>query len=1097
VKQLLTSLKKLLDDGDKDIRDGILVILGKLKAIYGENLITKLELSAARAARINEEAQKLNPEGTKLLDLSVDKKLRSHESSEIVENAKIEEEKVPAPTSAREDSGSKKGKKSAKVVDDSDSELTELQAGQKAKEQALVDLGVPAEFFTLICESSAEKQKAMTVLREWTDVNIDKIQNCVQLIFEVLKARCRDWKDLNTSVLTTFFPLLVDLTHNPHVTLTKECFALVSEIIFDKLADAKYTGMCNSTLVCFCENIGPAVVLRALFAYMSDIIASKMKGSSAGSLKNVAEGLVFVQKIVELGGLKHTPHREVLDFLKLAITNQMPAVKAPAMSLAKMIYMHIGSKELLHVLNDIPAPSMKTLREKIDKVPLLSEEERACKLMFRGRFAEEILASGGNLQLMSSSMQLSPHASTSTIVDSPMRQSSHLLGAGNTQTAASAAVDASKELEKILRKMNDTTATARKDGINALETLLKSNSHRLTPNNFNEIVGAMKSRIIDPNKHVVAAAIGMVAKLADVLGSGVKSHLKNLIEPMMMALKEKNAPSRGEIIANLNKFGELCGNECIINAVSEFLKIENVELRLEIGSWILAKSDLSHKIDYKTLLGNATSMSADKNKDVRALGDQIIERIISVIGEDGAIGYAKEYKPAISAHLKEVVNKIFHPVLKTEESQIPSQKTQTTPNRRKSSAHQEDSAKSGRKSGAKEGTAGKHRPLSPGQEDIPEEESKMRQHAEVDEIDIKEPDGQREWPTPPVKLSESPFKSPSRKMNRLSDFGAKDFSLDPKTLRSETFLAWLREEIALAISNEELTTLMMSADEKDLMHALAIFGDLTSTASIFVLFEHKNGVKSVTDNIDVILLWFVHLMSASSNPEFITAVLDALSACIAKISDSKYSFTDFEIYAILYALFDIACANSSITKEYRQAILQSVLCLARTYDISKIAEYVISLVNKRDVSFYVASESITILTSTLAKGNIIINDPTIIKDLTKITNSRSQSTQIRTLAATLLSEHEKRVHPVQAQPEPAPSSNRQDRSPPQQTKPSPSKPVTKPMGQMPEVKLSPPPVQSPPKKIVPHVSQPKLQISSSLECLTNEDSIGHLVHMHT
>lgn len=192
----------------------------------------------------------------------------------------------------------------------------------------------------------------------------------------------------------------------------------------------------------------------------------------------------------------------------------------------------------------------------------------------------------------------------------------------------------------------------------------------------------MKNGLKDKkNKSLLRNYINLAAKFAEV--SGGKDFFNNgkvLIQHLLSSLSDKQPLLRCDILNALHKFEKTLGGEFILNHTAIFLQgqenrdSQSVEMKQEILNWLLKNSGLLAKFpNLKSLMHIFFTMLLDKNKDIRLLTDQLLEKLYQYQGLHPIFSEAlKSFKPAAIQQIKLFLEK-YTIEKKEEKIQIPSE----------------------------------------------------------------------------------------------------------------------------------------------------------------------------------------------------------------------------------------------------------------------------------------------------------------------------------------------------------------------------------------------------------------------------------------
>lgn len=101
--------------------------------------------------------------------------------------------------------------------------------------------------------------------------------------------------------------------------------------------------------------------------------------------------------------------------------------------------------------------------------------------------------------------------------------------------------------EKIAPQLNSSNWKERKAGLDAIEQLLTESGNRIQPT-VGDLFPALKGRLSDANKNLIAQAIKVFSKLAIAMGKPIERQGKNVLEPALLSLSDAKPVVRGAVI---------------------------------------------------------------------------------------------------------------------------------------------------------------------------------------------------------------------------------------------------------------------------------------------------------------------------------------------------------------------------------------------------------------------------------------------------------------------------------------------------------------------------------------------------------------------
>ena len=128
-------------------------------------------------------------------------------------------------------------------------------------------------------------------------------------------------------------------------------------------------------------------------------------------------------------------------------------------------------------------------------------------------------------------------------------------------------------------------------------------------------------------------------------------------------LTDKNQMIRNECQLCFEKWVELVGIDTLVIYFPQFLKNDNVEIRIEIMKFIKKYNDKFTKniaeSVYKELIDSLLICLQDRSNNVRNEAEDIIQLSLSYVNIDNYYKKAADFKPAIAKDLKQILDNIL------------------------------------------------------------------------------------------------------------------------------------------------------------------------------------------------------------------------------------------------------------------------------------------------------------------------------------------------------------------------------------------------------------------------------------------------------
>ena len=350
--------------------------------------------------------------------------------------------------------------------------------------------------------------------------------------------------------------------------------------------------------------------------------------------------------IVEEYDVKDLPNKDIIDFCKVMANNSNPQVRTAAISLLCILYKYLG-KDVKTLTRDIKESTLKLIDAELDKVKIIDPKESAGK--------KKKVASTEGAEGKSSS------------------------GGGDLIPPQ----DISKKITpKLIKDLNGKWAE-KKEACEAIEKILTSANMRILPNGLNNFMTAIKKKLSDSNKNFVKMIVSLLAKVIEALKQGFKQWAKPIALALIPNLADKNQLLRNECQNCFDKWVEFAGFDSLVVHFPQFLKTENVDIRIEIMNFFTKYKDKFNKsigeLVYKDMMDPLLICLQDRSSNVRNAAEEIIKYSLSFIPINNYYKKIEDFKPAIAKTLKQVLDKIQKEVPQENNNNTESDTSHQTP----------------------------------------------------------------------------------------------------------------------------------------------------------------------------------------------------------------------------------------------------------------------------------------------------------------------------------------------------------------------------------------------------------------------------------
>ncbi|KAI9004872.1 armadillo-type protein [Phycomyces nitens] len=403
------------------------------------------------------------------------------------------------------------------------------------------------------------------------------------------------WKEMNFQVMGKMFGVL-ELLANSCPKFSKSCAALAIPGLVEKLGDIKLKKNAGECLIAFAEKISLQFVLSLSYPVWK----------KAKSPKVLSDSLLWVQSVLMEFGIAGLQIRDLIDFLKTALTNTNASVRTSAVSVLGVLRLYIGP-EVKSFVQDVTPALMAIIDTEFDKVA-----------------------------------QMEPPKPTRAAAEDPPGAS----GGGDALDALFPRQDISNALGKAAAECGDANWKVRKEGLEKVLGIIEGANKRIKPN-LGDFPSVLKARLNDSNKLLQITAVEIAGLLAVAMGKPFEKYVKILTGPVTAVLSDNKANVRAAGVATLDSFKKTCGLESMMAVFGTSLAAESPVLRKDLLTWLAASfQEDSVTFDALPLITPIFSCLQDRNADVRKAAQACLPTIIGLAGYDTVVQKSSDLKGA-------------------------------------------------------------------------------------------------------------------------------------------------------------------------------------------------------------------------------------------------------------------------------------------------------------------------------------------------------------------------------------------------------------------------------------------------------------------
>ncbi|CAG8499882.1 1285_t:CDS:10, partial [Ambispora leptoticha] len=164
------------------------------------------------------------------------------------------------------------------------------------------------------------------------------------------------WKESNFQVMSKAFNI-IEMLADKIPSFSKPSAALATPILIEKLGDIKLKKSAGDCLTKFCEKISLQFVLSQAYEPLR----------KSKSPKTLADSLTWVQGAVMEFGITGLQVRELIDFLKFALSSSNAAVRTNAVTVLGALRIYVGPG-IRTFIQDLNATQLATIDTEFEKV---------------------------------------------------------------------------------------------------------------------------------------------------------------------------------------------------------------------------------------------------------------------------------------------------------------------------------------------------------------------------------------------------------------------------------------------------------------------------------------------------------------------------------------------------------------------------------------------------------------------------------------------------------------------------------------------------------------------------------------------------------
>ncbi|BBG92843.1 ARM repeat superfamily protein [Prunus dulcis] len=189
----------------------------------------------------------------------------------------------------------------------------------------------------------------------------------------------------------------------------------------------------------------------------------------------------------------------------------------------------------------------------------------------------------------------------------------------------------------LLKSLESPDWKVRLESIEAVNKILEEANKRIQPTGTVELFGALRARLYDSNKNLVAATLTAVGNVASAMGAPVEKFSKGILSDVLKCLGDNKKHMRECTLTTLDSWLSAVHLDKMVPYITAAISETKLgaEGRKDLFEWLTRQlSGLSDSSDAVHLLKPASSALTDKSSDVRKAAETCISEILRVSGHE-------------------------------------------------------------------------------------------------------------------------------------------------------------------------------------------------------------------------------------------------------------------------------------------------------------------------------------------------------------------------------------------------------------------------------------------------------------------------------
>ncbi|KAI9501842.1 armadillo-type protein [Coemansia spiralis] len=420
-------------------------------------------------------------------------------------------------------------------------------------------------------------------------------------------ARKPGWKESNFQVNARAFQLIEWMASEQACEFNTGAAALCIPALVDKLGDIKLKAPASGALVTIAE--------RYSLKFVVGLTLSPIK--SQKSPKVVADCISWLETQLLEFGIKGLALRAIVDVVKeVGLQSNNAQTRTKGVSCMGTLRRAVGPS-VIDLIDDLNPQLLQLVEAEFEKV---GDQPMPDPIRTQRSLSND---AGGNAGGSHGDASSGATADDDAMDDLFPRQD------------LNAAVGPS-----IYKKLGDSNWKERKAALDAILYALESAKHRIQPNISSDLYVALKQRLQDANKNLVAVALGILGTLSTDSNSASVPNIRLVALSTIQCLADKKVQVRTAAIAAMTAWAEassICVDQAVLPAIPNALSDTSPELRSSLLQWIadtlgLRSSSNKGLPDMSPLIGHLFTCLQDRNVEVRKQANRVLALTVASCG---------------------------------------------------------------------------------------------------------------------------------------------------------------------------------------------------------------------------------------------------------------------------------------------------------------------------------------------------------------------------------------------------------------------------------------------------------------------------------